>query len=109
MLRHPHGRCVPPIGKQKESCMADLNQLKQKYAPVIDTIQSFSAQGASVGNVALDGDKLLLQASVPSPVCANRVGGRIKQGAPPYSDRTTRSRRPARYSRTPSNPATIFR
>src|ERR1700721_537828 len=86
MLRHPHGRCVPPIGKQKESCMADLNQLKQKYAPVIDTIQSFSAQGASVGNVALDGDKLLLQASVPSPVVANRVWDAIKQGDPTYSD-----------------------
>ena len=66
--------------------MADLNQLKQKYQPVIDTIQSFSAQGASLGNVALDGDKLLLQASVPSPVVANRVWDVIKQVDPTYSD-----------------------
>lgn len=66
--------------------MADLNQLKQKYQPVIDTIQSFSAEGASVGNVALDGDKLLLQASVPSPVVANRVWDSIKQVDPSYSD-----------------------
>ena len=36
--------------------MADLNQLKQKYAPVIDTIQSFSAEGAKVEDVSLDGD-----------------------------------------------------
>jgi len=66
--------------------MADLNQLKQKYQPVIDTIQSFSAEGASVGNVALDGDKLLLQASVPSPVVANRVWDAIKKVDPSYSD-----------------------
>ena len=34
--------------------MADLNQLKQKYQPVVDTIQSFSAQGAKVDDVSLD-------------------------------------------------------
>jgi nucleoid-associated protein YgaU len=66
--------------------MADLNQLKQKYAPVIDTIQSFSAEGATVNNVNLDGDKLLLQASVPSPVVANRVWDAIKQVDPTYAD-----------------------
>ena len=55
--------------------MADLNQLKQKYQPVIHTIQSFSAEGASVGSVALDGDKLLLQASDPS-----RGGGQSRLG-----------------------------
>jgi nucleoid-associated protein YgaU len=66
--------------------MADLNQLKQKYQPVIDTIQSFSTEGANVGNVALDGDKLLLQATVPSPVVANRVWDVIKQVDPSYSD-----------------------
>lgn len=66
--------------------MADLNQLKQKYQPVIDTIQSFSAEGASVNNVALDGDKLLLQATVPSPVVADRVWDAIKQVDPAYSD-----------------------
>ena len=66
--------------------MADLNQLKQKYAPVIDTIQSFSAEGASVGNVSLDGEQLLLQASVPSPVVANRVWDSIKQVDATYSD-----------------------
>ena len=66
--------------------MADLNQLKQKYQPVIDTIQSFSAEGAKVEDVSLDGDKLLLKASVPSEVVANRVWDSIKQVDPSYSD-----------------------
>ncbi|HEX6773542.1 MAG TPA: LysM peptidoglycan-binding domain-containing protein [Acidobacteriaceae bacterium] len=66
--------------------MADLNQLKQKYQPVIDTIQSFSSEGAKVENVSLDGNKLLLKASVPSKVIANRVWDTIKQVDPSYSD-----------------------
>jgi nucleoid-associated protein YgaU len=66
--------------------MADLNQLKQKYQPVVDTIQSFSAQGAKVDDVSLDGDKLHLKASVPSPVVANRVWDSIKQVDPSYAD-----------------------
>jgi nucleoid-associated protein YgaU len=66
--------------------MADLNQLKQKYAPVINTIQSFSADGATLEDVSLDGDKLHLKASVPSPVVANRVWDAIKKVDPTYSD-----------------------
>lgn len=66
--------------------MADLNQLKQKYQPVLDTIQSFSSEGAKVENVSLDGDKLLLKASVPSKVIANRVWDVIKQVDPSCSD-----------------------
>jgi nucleoid-associated protein YgaU len=66
--------------------MADLNQLKQKYAPVIDTIQSFNAEGAKVDDVSLDGNKLLLKASLPSPVVANRVWDAIKKVDPSYSD-----------------------
>ena len=66
--------------------MADLNQLKQKYQPVIDTIQSFSAEGATVQDVSLDGDKLHLKASVPSPIVANRVWDSIKQVDPTYAD-----------------------
>jgi len=66
--------------------MADLNQLKQKYAPVLDTIQSFNAEGAKVDDVSLDGNKLLLKASLPSPVVANRVWDAIKKVDPSYSD-----------------------
>jgi nucleoid-associated protein YgaU len=66
--------------------MADINQLKQKYAPVIDTIQSFSADGATVEDVSLDGEQLHLKASVPSPVVADRVWDAIKKVDSTYSD-----------------------
>lgn len=66
--------------------MADLNQLKQKYGPVIDAIQSFSEYGANVQDVSLDGDKLYLKATVPSTVIANRVWDAIKQCDPTYAD-----------------------
>jgi nucleoid-associated protein YgaU len=66
--------------------MADLEQLKQKYAPVIETIGKFSAEGATVNDVSLEGDKLHLKATVPSQVVANRVWDTIKQVDPQYSD-----------------------
>lgn len=66
--------------------MADLEQLKQKYAPVIQTIESFHDEGASVETVSLDGEKLYLKASVPSEVIANRVWDTIKKVDPQYAD-----------------------
>jgi nucleoid-associated protein YgaU len=66
--------------------MADLDQLKQKYAPVIQTIEGFSDLGAKVDSASLDGDKLYLKGSVPSQVVANRVWDVIKQVDPTYSD-----------------------
>jgi nucleoid-associated protein YgaU len=66
--------------------MADLDQLKQKYAPVIQTIEGFSDMGAQVESVSLDGEKLYLKGSVPSQVVANRVWDVIKQVDPQYSD-----------------------
>ena len=66
--------------------MADLNQLKQKYAPVIQTIESFSAEGAQVQDASLDGDKLHLKATVPSQVVANRVWDSIKEVDPSFAD-----------------------
>jgi nucleoid-associated protein YgaU len=66
--------------------MADLSQLKQKYTPVIQTIESFSAEGAQVQDVSLDGEKLHLKATVPSQVVANRVWDTIKQVDPTYAD-----------------------
>lgn len=66
--------------------MADLNALKQKYAPVLDTINSFSEYGAKVDSVDLDGDKLRIKGQVPSTVIANRVWDVIKQVDPTYSD-----------------------
>lgn len=66
--------------------MADLEQLKQKYAGVISTIQGFSDLGATVDQIGLDGDRLLLKASVPSTVVANRVWDAIKKADPTYAD-----------------------
>jgi LysM repeat protein len=66
--------------------MADLEQLKQKYAPVIQTLQGFSDVGAKLESVSLDGEKLYLKGSVPSTVVANRVWDVIKQVDPQYSD-----------------------
>lgn len=66
--------------------MADLGQLQQKWAPVIDTINSFSAEGAKIEDNSLEGDKLHLKATVPSQVVLNRVWDAIKQVDPSFSD-----------------------
>lgn len=66
--------------------MADLEQLKQKYAGVISTLQSFQDIGAGIDQIGLDGNKLLLKAHVPSKVVANRVWDAIKQADPTYAD-----------------------
>jgi nucleoid-associated protein YgaU len=66
--------------------MADLEQLKQKYNPVIATIQNYAEFGAKVDAVDLAGNQLHLKASVPSQVVANRVWDSIKQVDPTYSD-----------------------
>jgi len=66
--------------------MADLEQLKKKYAPVISTIDSFGEYGAKVEAVDLAGEQLHLKATVPSKVVANRIWDAIKQVDPSYSD-----------------------
>lgn len=66
--------------------MADLATLQQKYQPVLEAIQRFEAEGAQLQNVALDGDKLLVQATVPSQVVLNFVWDAIKKVDPTYAD-----------------------
>jgi nucleoid-associated protein YgaU len=66
--------------------MADLNQLKQKYAPVLQVLQEFSEYGAKVDAVDMAGEQLHIKAEVPSQVVANRVWDAIKQVDPSYSD-----------------------
>ncbi len=66
--------------------MADLEQLKQKYAPVIETIEKFAPYGATLESVDLDGEKLHLKGTVPSEVIANRVWDAIKKVDATYSD-----------------------
>jgi nucleoid-associated protein YgaU len=66
--------------------MADLDALKQKYAPVIEGIQRFVPYGASLDAVDLAGEQLHVRGSVPSTVVANRIWGYIKQVDPTYAD-----------------------
>lgn len=66
--------------------MADLDQLKQKYAPVLNTINEFAPYGAKVDAVDLAGDQLHIKGEVPSQVIANRVWDVIKQCDPTYKD-----------------------
>ena len=66
--------------------MANLEQLKSKYAGVISTIQEFGDLGAKVDQVNLDGEKLYLKGTVPSKVVLNRVWDAIKQADPNYGD-----------------------
>ncbi|HEY0162421.1 MAG TPA: LysM peptidoglycan-binding domain-containing protein [Edaphobacter sp.] len=66
--------------------MADLEQLKQKYQPVIATIEEFSEFGAKVDAIDLAGEQLHLKGSVPSKVIANRVWDAIKKVDPTFAD-----------------------
>jgi nucleoid-associated protein YgaU len=66
--------------------MADLEQLKQKYAPVIETLQKFAPYGATVDAVDLAGEQLHIKGTVPSTVVADRVWDQIKKVDPTYSD-----------------------
>src|ERR1700761_8434039 len=66
--------------------MADLDALKQKYAPVIAMIQKFVPYGATLDAVDLAGEQLHIKATVPSTVVADRVWDAIKKVDPTYSD-----------------------
>lgn len=66
--------------------MADLEQLKQKYAPVIESLQTFGEYGATLDAVDLAGEQIHIKGTVPSTVVANRVWDHIKQVDPTYSD-----------------------
>ena len=66
--------------------MADLEQLKQKYAPVLEIFEKLAPYGAKLETVDLDGEKLHIKGEVPSKVAANRVWDKIKASDPTYSD-----------------------
>lgn len=63
--------------------MANLEQLKQKYQPVIDTLNK---EGAQVQDVSLAGEQLALKASVVSVASKERVWNSIKAVDSSYSD-----------------------
>ena len=58
--------------------MADLDQLKQKYAPVLEIFEKLAPYGAQLEAVDLDGEKLHIKGTVPSKVAANRIWDKIK-------------------------------
>ncbi len=66
--------------------MADLEQLKQKYAAVISLFDKLAPYGAKLDVVELEGDKLHLKGEVPSTVVANHVWDLIKKADPTYAD-----------------------
>ena len=64
--------------------MPDLfEQLKQKYQPVLDTIQK---EGAALENLNLDGNQLYLKATAKSEVSKNRIWDAIKGVDPKFAD-----------------------
>ena len=87
--------------------MADLDALKQKYTPVIQTIQKFVPYGATLEAVDLAGEQLHIRGTVPSTVVANRVWDAIKKSTPPTPTSSMRSApAAAQPSPSPSSPAT---
>ena len=63
--------------------MADLNQLKQKYQPVLDVL---ARENATDQAVDLHGDKLHLMVQVVSEASKNRIWDAIKAVDPTFSD-----------------------
>ena len=64
--------------------MADaLAQLKQKYQPVLDAIQS---EGAQLQNVNMDGNQIYIKATAKSEESKNKIWDAIKKVDPNYSD-----------------------
>ena len=66
--------------------MADMEVLKQKYAPVIESIQRFAPYGATLEAVDLAGEQIHIKGTVPSKVVLERVWDNIKKVDPSYSD-----------------------
>lgn len=68
--------------------MADdqqLNQLKSKYQPVLDTIQR---RGSRLRNVHVENGRLLIRADAPSQEIKNEIWNQIKAVDARYSDLT---------------------
>jgi nucleoid-associated protein YgaU len=60
-----------------------LEQLKEKYQPVLQTIQK---EGAELQNVNLDGNQLYVKATAVSEASKNRIWDAIKAVDPKFAD-----------------------
>ena len=63
--------------------MADLEQLKQKYQPVLNTI---AKEGAQVNDLSLAGEQLSLGVTAVSEASKNRIWDSIKAVDPTFAD-----------------------
>ena len=63
--------------------MPNLDQLKQKYQPVLDAIQG---EGGQLQNVNMDGNQLYVKATMPSEQAKNHVWDAIKAADPNFTD-----------------------
>ena len=63
--------------------MADIEQLKQKYQPVLHALE---VEGAQIIDVSLAGDQLAISATVVSEASKNRVWDAIKSADPTFAD-----------------------
>jgi nucleoid-associated protein YgaU len=63
--------------------MADLEQLKRKYQPVLDTIEK---EGAQLNDVSLSGEQLSLKVTAVSEASKNRIWDSIKSVDPNFTD-----------------------
>ncbi len=63
--------------------MADFEQLKQKYQPVLDAI---TKEGAQLMNLNLDGNQLFLKALAVSQSSKDRIWDAIKHVDPTFAD-----------------------
>ena len=63
--------------------MADLEQLKQKYQPVLNTI---AKEGAQVNDLSLAGEQLSLGVTAVSEASKNRIWDSIKAVDPGFAD-----------------------
>ena len=63
--------------------MADLEQLKKKYQPVLNTI---AKEGAQVNDLSLAGEQLSLKVTAVSEASKNRIWDSIKAVDPTFAD-----------------------
>ena len=63
--------------------MADFAQLKQKYQPVLDTIEK---EGAQLADLSQAGEQLSLKVTAVSEASKNRIWDSIKSVDPVFAD-----------------------
>ena len=63
--------------------MADFDQLKAKYQPVLDVV---SKEGAQLMNLNLDGEQLYMKVMADSESSKNRIWDVIKKVDPNFAD-----------------------